>query len=150
MQMNTVCMATSHSVQPRRTKVVSKNTNPGRPAPANIVITIEEEIAMFKTISAALVVASLVAAPAMAATTQTKGDSVAKSVKVASTPVKTSNLNKGRHVHHRHYVRNHHARQHIAVAKKPVTAGVMMKQPGSKQISKQISQSKQVAPKTKS
>jgi len=84
---------------------------------------------MFKTISAALLAVSVLAAPAFAATGKTTQAPVIKSTQTKSSPVKANaNVKIGKHhgkYHHTKYVRHHNRhkiaahRTHAKVSYKP-------------------------------
>jgi hypothetical protein len=69
----------------------------------------QEETTMFKTISAALLAVSVLAAPAFAATAKT-------APVIKATPVKASVLNANAKMgkHHHKYARHHHHRKYVA------------------------------------
>lgn len=92
---------------------------------------------MFKTISAALLAASIIAAPAMttamaAGTVKTDVAPVTKSVTL--TP-KVLDAKASMHKHRRHHIRHHRSHKHVAVFKKHTVAHVVKAQPAVKRIS---------------
>lgn len=83
---------------------------------------------MFKTISAALLAASIVVAPAMAAGT-VKTD-VAPVTKVAPTAkVLDAKASMRKHVRHRHHIRHHRVHKHSVLFKKHRAAHVVKAKP---------------------
>jgi hypothetical protein len=117
--MNEVRLRASAAVQRAVTKVISMISEPGRPA-SEPRDPLEEETIMFKTISAALVAVSVLAAPALAGapgrTTQTPAIKapVTRTVQApviradqAKSKVLNANARMGRH-HHKHYRHHRH------------------------------------------
>jgi hypothetical protein len=103
MQMNEVHHCASEWVQRAAPMVVPMIDEPGHPT-GHLVIA-QEEKTMIKTISAALLAVSVLAAPAMAAGTVKTGHApVIKAVHM-KTGVLNANARMGRH-HHRHF--RHH------------------------------------------
>ena len=106
--MNEVHCRASEWVQPAATKVVTMIEEPGHPT-GQLRDPPSEEPTMFKTISAALLAASFLAAPAMAAGPgRTTHAPVIKAVHVKPS-VLNANARMGRH-HHKHF--RHHYRSH--------------------------------------
>ncbi|WP_315831798.1 His-rich protein BRANT [Bradyrhizobium prioriisuperbiae] len=105
---------------------------------------------MFKTISAALLAASIIAAPAMAAGT-VKSDvapvtKLAPTAKVLDTKVPDAKVldakaSMRKHVRHRHHIRHHRSHKHSVVFKKHTIAHV------AKPAIKRVSSAKPVAAK---
>jgi hypothetical protein len=107
MQMNEVHHCASGWVQRAARKVAPMIDEPGHPT-GHLVIA-QEETTMLKTISAALLAVSVLAAPAMAAGTgKTAPAPVIKSVQV-----KTSVLNANAQMGHRHQAHYRHHRSHM-------------------------------------
>src|SRR5471032_1778802 len=102
MQMNEVHRCASGCVQRAARKVAFMIDEPGHPT-GHLVIA-QEETTMLKTISAALLAVSVLAAPAMAAGTgKTAPAPVIKAVQV-KTSVLNANAKMGRHhTHFRHH-----------------------------------------------
>jgi hypothetical protein len=126
MQMNEVRHPASGGVQRAVTKVISMISDPGQPAGHRDPL--KEETTMLKTISAALVAVSVLAAPALAAapgkTTQTTTIKAPVTKTVKAPVIKASaskskflnaNASMGRH-HHKHY-RHHSDHKHMGVLK---------------------------------
>lgn len=95
---------------------------------------------MFKTISAALIATSLVAAPAMATTIiKTERAPISKTIvvkpSVANAKAQTIVVKKVRHHHHRKFVRHHRAHKHVGAV---VTKKVIVKRVSSSAPSKVV------------
>ena len=122
IQMNEVRRHASDWVQRVTPKVASTIREPGHPT-GQLVIPLKEEAIMFKTISAALLAVSVLAAPAMAASRT----SHAPAIKTAHLKhsVLNANAKMGRH-HHKH-VRHHHAHKRIGALKKHSFSKVTIK-----------------------
>ena len=125
--MNEVRRCASEWVQPAIAKVLGMISEPGQSIgePGD---PLEEETSMFKTISAALLAVSVLAAPALAAapgkTTQApviKTTTQAPVIKAESAKSKVLNANArmGRH-HHRHF-RHHGHNKHMGMLKTHAT-----------------------------
>jgi hypothetical protein len=120
MQMNEVCRAASGAVQRAVTMVVCMIGEPGQPAGDRDPP--KEETPMFKTISAALVAVSVLAAPAFAGTAaKTFRTPVTKTVQApvikadrAQARFLNAHAHMGRH-HHMH--RHHHHHKHMGMLK---------------------------------
>jgi hypothetical protein len=107
IQMNEVHRCASEWVQRAAIKVVSMIEEPGHPT--GQLDDPREETTMFKTISAALLAVSVLAAPAMAAGPgRTTHAPAIKAVHVKPS-VLNANAGMGRH-HHKHF--RHHYRSH--------------------------------------
>ncbi len=136
--MNEVLLRTSGRVQRAPPKVIGMIGEPGHPT-GQLEISLEEDTTMLKTISAALLAVSVLAAPALAATpAKDVAKTTQKSVQapvIKAEPVKmkpsvrNANAKMGRH-HHAHY-RHHRAHKHFTAAKshqkvtvKPATSAV--------------------------
>jgi hypothetical protein len=78
---------------------------PGHPA-GSLVISVERGHPMLKTISAALLAVSVLAAPAMAGTVRTTHTPVVKSAHVKAS-VLNAQAHMGRHHHHHRHFRHH-------------------------------------------
>jgi hypothetical protein len=103
MQMNEVRRGASGSVQRRVARVGGMIDEPGHPA--GYPRDFEEETTMLKTISAALLAVTVLAAPALAANrTKTTQPPVIKAVQMKAS-VLNANARMGHH-HHRHH--RHH------------------------------------------
>jgi hypothetical protein len=113
IQMNEVRRRASAQVQRAARKVARTIDEPGHPT-GHPAIPLKEEATMFKTISAALLAVSVLAAPAMAATPKSHVP-VIKAAQ-AKHSVLNANAKMGRH-HHKHF-RHHHAHKRIAALKK--------------------------------
>ncbi len=98
IQMNEICRPASARVQRVTHKVAPTIDEPGHPT-GHLVIPLKEETIMFKTISAALLAVSVLAAPAMAAG-RTSHAPVTKAVQVKHS-VLNANATMSRH-HHKH------------------------------------------------
>jgi hypothetical protein len=97
---------------------------------------------MLKTISAALLAASVIVAPAMAASTvktdvapATKSAPVTKSEKATPAPDTKASMHKARHIRHAHHIRRHRTPTHAAEVKKQTVAHVVKAQSSVKRIS---------------
>jgi hypothetical protein len=120
IQMNGVRRGASGRIQREPPNVVSMIEEPGSAA-GDLEIPLQQETTMLKTISAALLAVSVLAAPALAAgpgktadaplikTTQTK-DTQAKTTPAATTPAKASVLKANAKMgkHHRKHLSYHH------------------------------------------
>jgi hypothetical protein len=113
MQMNEVHRRASARVQHVTHKVARMIDEPGHPT-GHLAIPLKEDATMFKTISAALLAVSVLAAPAMAAS-RTSHAPVIKVAQVKHS-VLNANAKMGRH-HHKH-ARHHHAHKRIGALKK--------------------------------
>ena len=111
--MNDVRRRASARVQLATPKVAPTIGEPGHPT-GHLVIPLKEEAIMFKTISAALLAVSVLAAPAMAAG-RTPHAPVIKAAHVKHS-VLNANAEMGRH-QHKHF-RHHHAHKRIVMLKK--------------------------------
>jgi hypothetical protein len=111
MQMNEVHRCASGWVQRAARKVAFMIDEPGHPT-GHLVIA-QEETTMLKTISAALLAVSVLAAPAMAAGTgKTAPAPVIKAVQV-----KTSVLNANAKMVHRHHAHHRYHHTHMGALK---------------------------------
>ena len=110
--MNEVRHRASGWVQRAARKVVSMIDEPGHPT-GHLVIA-QEETTMLKTISAALLAVSVLAAPALAAAS----DNAAQAPVVKTMQVKPSVLNANAKMgrHHRHHKHHRHHRIHKQTA----------------------------------
>lgn len=81
---------------------------------------------MFKTISAALIAVSVLAAPAMAGNAKTVHAPAAKSVQIKSS-VLNANAKMGRH-HHKHFRKHHRAHKHVGALQFNKVSKVTIKQ----------------------
>jgi hypothetical protein len=89
---------------------------------------------MLKTISAALLAASVIVAPAMAAgTVKTDVAPVTKSEKATPALGAKASMHKARHIRHAHHIRRH--RTHAAAVKKHTVAHVVKAQSSVKRMS---------------
>jgi hypothetical protein len=113
IQMNEVRRRASARVQFATPKVAPTIDESGHPT-GYLVIPLREEAIMFKTISAALLAVSVLAAPAMAAG-RTPHAPATKTAQVKHS-VLYANARMSRH-HHKH-VRHHHANKRIVMLKK--------------------------------
>ena len=104
IQMNGVCCRASRQVQRAASNVANMIDEPGHPT-GHSMIPLKEEKTMLKTISAALLAVSVLAAPALAAGT----DKTAQAPVTKSAPVKQSAVNTNAKMN-RHHVR--HASHH--------------------------------------
>jgi hypothetical protein len=106
--MNEACASPSGGVQRTPPRVVGLIDKPGHPA-GRFAIDFQEDTTMIKTISAALLAVSVLAAPAMAGTARNTSHAApaAKFVQVKPS-VLNANARMGHH-HHRH---GHHHRHH--------------------------------------
>jgi hypothetical protein len=104
IQMNEVRRRASAWVQHVTPKVVPTIDEPGHSA-GHLVIPSKEEAIMFKTISAALLAVSVLAAPAMAASRT----SHVPVIKTANVKHSVLNANAKMSRHHHKQVRHHHA-----------------------------------------
>jgi len=111
--MNEARRRASAPVQRVTPKVARTIDEPGH-STGHLVIALKEKAIMFKTISAALLAVSVLAAPAMA----TGRTSHAPAIKTAQAKhsVLNANAKMGRH-HHKH-ARHHHAHKRIGALKK--------------------------------
>jgi hypothetical protein len=107
--MNEVRRRASARVQLATSKVAPTIDEPG-----HLAIPLKKEATMFKTISAALLAVSVLAAPAMAAGRTPHAPAI-KTAQVKHS-VLNANAKMGRH-HHKH-VRHHHAHKRIGTLKK--------------------------------
>jgi hypothetical protein len=123
MQMNEPCFRASEPVQQVAARFNARSTRPGHPI-GSLRDPLQEESDMFKTLSAALIAVSVLAAPAIAATSDKGAQAPATSTKQAQ--VKKSPLNaNAKAIHHRHHVRHSsHHRLH-----KKATVGKAYKSP---------------------
>lgn len=94
---------------------------PGHPT-GHLVIPSKEETIMFKTISAALLAVSVLAAPAMAA-----GTPHAPAIKAAQVKHSVLNANAKMSRHHHKHLRHHHAHKRIGALKKHQFSKVTIK-----------------------
>jgi hypothetical protein len=122
MQMNEVRRRASPRVQRVTHKVARMIDEPGHPT-GHLAIPLKEDATMFKTISAALLAVSVLAAPAMAAG-QTSHAPVIKATQVKHS-VLNANAKMGRH-HHKHS-RHHHAHKRIGALKQHSFSKVTIK-----------------------
>jgi hypothetical protein len=133
MMMNEVRHRASGRVQCVTHKVISMIDEPGQSA-GTLQIPYPEEMTMLKTISAALLAVSVLAAPAFAATAgKTAQAPVTKSAQLktdtkttAKTTVKSGALNANakmdrHHSSHHRYHRNHHHKKMSALKTQPKT-----------------------------
>jgi hypothetical protein len=120
--MNEVRRRASAPVQRVTPKVARTIDEPGHSA-GHLVIALKEKAIMFKTISAALLAVSVLAAPAMAAG-RTSHAPVIKTAQ-AKPSVLNANARMGRH-HHRHY-RHHRAHKRIGALKQHQFSKVTIK-----------------------
>jgi hypothetical protein len=118
--MNEVRRRASAGVQRATPKVAPTIDEPGHPT-GHLVIPLKEETTMFKTISAAVLAVSVLAAPAMAAGRTPH----APAIKTAQHSVLNANAKMGRH-HHKHH-RHHHAHKRIGMLKKHQFSKVTIK-----------------------
>ena len=122
IEMNEVRMFASERVQRAVATVACMIGEPGHPA-GDARRSLEEETTMLKTISAALVAVSVLAAPALAgAPGKTAQAPVSKSVQApvvkaehGKSKLLNANARMGRH-HHKHY-RHHRHHKHIGALK---------------------------------
>jgi hypothetical protein len=121
MMMNEVQSRASGQVQSATPKVVSMIDEPGRSAGSSRSLRVPKETTMLKTISAALLAVSVLAAPAFAATSGKSAQApVTKSAPIkttgettAKTTGKTSALNANAKMgHHSHHRSHKHHRNH--------------------------------------
>jgi hypothetical protein len=122
IQMNEARRSASGWVQRGIRKFAQTIGEPGHPA-GYLVISLKEESVMFKTISAALLAVSVLAAPAMAAG-RTSHAPVIKAAHVKHS-VLNANAKMGRH-HYKH-VSHHHAHKRTVAFKKHPFAKVTIK-----------------------
>jgi hypothetical protein len=128
MEMNEYRPRVSGWVQRRRPKVIVLIGEP-RPSDRRSQRSLEEETTMLKTISAALLAVSVMAAPAFAGTYGKTTDAPVIKSELAKSKVLNANARMGRH-HHRHhhrYIRHHRHHKHIGVIKTHVTPKVAVK-----------------------
>jgi hypothetical protein len=111
--MNDVCRRASARVQLATPKVAPTIGEPGHPT-GHLVIPLKEEAIMLKTISAALLAVSVLAAPALAAGRTPHAPAI-KTAQVKHS-VLNANAEMGRH-HHKHH-RHHYAHKQIGTLKK--------------------------------
>jgi hypothetical protein len=122
MQMNEVRRRASPRVQRATHKVARMIDEPGHPT-GHLAIPLKEDATMFKTISAALLAVSVLAAPAMAAG-QTSHAPVIRAAQVKPS-VLNANAKMGGH-HHKHF-RRHHAHKRIGALKQHQFSKVTIK-----------------------
>jgi hypothetical protein len=120
--MNEVRRRASARVQLATSKVAPTIDEPGHPT-GHLAIPLKEEATMFKTISAALLAVSVLAAPAMAAGRTPHAPAI-KTAQVKHS-VLNANAKMGRH-HHKH-ARHHHAHKRIVTLKKHQFSKVTIK-----------------------
>jgi len=132
MQMNEVRHLTSECIQRRRHNVVNMIDEPGRSA-GNRQIPFEQEMSMLKTISAALLAVSVLAAPALAAESgktaanapviKTMKTPQVKSTRARITHVKPVALNANAKMvrHHQRKQLSYHDRHHGKMAAMKIT-----------------------------
>jgi hypothetical protein len=122
--MNEVHCRASEWVQREAPKVAAMIDEPGHPT-GRPAIPLKEETTMLKTISAALLAVSVLAAPAMAAGTgKTAPAPVIKAVQV-KTSVLNANARMG-HYHHKHF-RHHRFHKHVGAPRMHQFAKVTIK-----------------------
>jgi hypothetical protein len=101
-QMNETRRCTSAGVQRAATRVTAMIDEPGHPT-GSLAISVERGHPMLKTISAALLAVSVLAAPAMAGTAKTAHAPAVKSAHIKAS-VLNAHARMGRHHHHyRHF-----------------------------------------------
>jgi hypothetical protein len=110
--MNEVRRRASAWVQRATPKVAPTIDEPGHPT-GHLVIPLKEEATMFKTISAALLAVSVLAAPAMAA----GRTSQAPAIKTAQVKHSVLNANAKMSRHHHKHFRRHHAHKRVGALK---------------------------------
>jgi hypothetical protein len=122
--MNEGRRCASEWVQPGARKVAAKINEPGHPT-GHPAIPLKEETTMLKTISAALLAVSVLAAPAMAAGT----GKTAQAPVIKAEQVKTGVLNANARMdrHHRHF-RHHRFHKHMGALKTHHVAKATIKQ----------------------
>ena len=120
--MNEVRRRASAQVQRATRKVVRTIDGPGHPT-GHLAIPLKEDATMFKTISAALLAVSVLAAPAMAAG-QTSHAPVIRAAQVKHS-VLNANAKMGRH-YHRHF-RHHRAHKRVGALKQHQFSKVTIK-----------------------
>jgi hypothetical protein len=127
IQMNEVRHRASGGVQRAAAKVISMISEPGQPA-GDASDPLKEEITMFKTISAALIAVSVLAAPALAAAPgKTTPNTAIKApvTKTVQAPVikadtaksKFLNANARMGGHHHKHIRHHRHHKHMGALK---------------------------------
>jgi hypothetical protein len=122
IQMNEVRRHASDWVQRVKPKAAPTIREPGHPT-GQLVIPWKEEAIMFKTISAALLAVSVLAAPAMAASRT----SHAPVIKTAHVKHSVLNANAKMVRHHHKHVRHHQAHKRIVALKKHSFSKVTIK-----------------------
>jgi hypothetical protein len=126
MEMNEFRPRVSGWVQRRLHKVVDMIGEP-RPSDRRSQRSLEEETTMLKTISAALLAVSVMAAPAFAGSYgRTTHAPVTKS-ELAKSKVLNANARMMRHHKHHRYIHHHRHHKHIGVIKTHVTPKVAVK-----------------------
>ena len=107
--MNEILQRTSGWVQRARSRLMGVIEEPGHPT-GHLPIPLKEETTMLKTVSAALLAVSVLAAPALAATPAKNATRSAQAPVIKAEPVKlkpgvrNANAHMGRHYfHHRHF-----------------------------------------------
>jgi hypothetical protein len=120
IEMNEICLNVSGWVQCTSSRVASEIEGTGDSADIS-EIPEERRTTMFKTISAALLAVSVLAAPAFAATGKTAQTPVikatqTKTTQIKATPTKAGALNANAKMgkHHTRYVRHHHHKKMAA------------------------------------
>jgi hypothetical protein len=122
IQMNEVRHRASARVQFAPPKVAPTIDESGHPT-GHLAIPLREEAIMFKTISAALLAVSVLAAPAMAAGRTPH----APAIKTAHVKHSVLNANARMSRHHHKHVRHHHAHKRIVMLKKHQLSKVTIK-----------------------
>jgi len=120
--MNEVRRSASARVQLATSKVAPTIDEPGHPT-GHLAIPLKEEATMFKTISAALLAVSVLAAPAMAAGRTPH----VPAIKTAHVKHGVLNANAKMDRHHHKHVRHHHAHKRIVTLKKHQFSKVTIK-----------------------
>jgi hypothetical protein len=135
MEMNETHRPASGPVQRAAPKVANMINEPGHPTGYLLIPRPKEETTMFKTISAALLAVSLIAAPAMAAssdkTTQAPAAKTAQAPAAKIKQVKPSALNSNARMgdHHKHF-RHHRFHKNMSALKTHKISKVTIKHPG--------------------